>query len=128
MCNNIIMKLNFDKLVKQETINLRYKSLYDEFEVIIKILRDKNAVIKKLNLYYNDITLADGKFTHALANNNTLEVLHLYDNSIGVEGTKCLAAALVKNNTLRELDLTSNNIGEAGAKYLAEALKECTNL
>ena len=71
------MKLNFDKLVKQETINLRYNSLYDEFEVIIKILRDKNAVIKKLNLYYNDITLADGKFTHALANNNTLEVLHL---------------------------------------------------
>ena len=146
------MKLNFDELVKKETINLYGKGLDDgDLDVIIKILRDKDAAVKVLKLSVNNITLEDGKFTDALSNNNTLKelrlhnnaigtegtkclataltnnktlkVLDLYNNSIGREGAKCLAAALVKNNTLRELDLNDNNIGAEGVKFLAAALK-----
>ena len=118
------MKLNFDKLVTEETINLYGKGLHGEdLEVIVKVLRDKDAAVKGLWLRNNNITLADGKFTDALANNKTLEELYLSRNNIGAEGVKCLAAALKVNTTLERLELTNNNVGDEGAKYLAEALK-----
>ena len=123
------MKLNFDELVKQEIIDLSGKSLDDEdLEVIIKVLHDKNSAVKKLYLIGNGITLADGKFTDALANNNTVEEIHLINNKIGAEGAKCLAEALAKNNTLKVLYLYNNAIGVEGTRYLVDALKVNTAL
>ena len=119
----------FDELVNQKIIHLRGKGLHDEdLEVIIKVLRDKDAAVKKLYLSGNNITLGDGKFTDALSNNKTIEELSLSHNNIGAEGAKCLAAALSNNNTLKGLDLDNNNIGVEGVKCLAEALKVNTTL
>ena len=123
------MKLYFDELVKQEIIDLTGDltgmGLHDDdLDVIIKVLRDKDAVVKTLYLDGNNITLVDGKFTDALAKNNTLEVVNLNNNNIGVEGAKVLAEALKVNTTLERIYLDGNNIGDGGAKYLARVLME----
>ena len=83
------MKFTFDELVKQEVINLDQKKLDDDdFEAIKNVLQaSKHAAVKELRLSgTNNITLADGKFTNALANNNTLGTLSISHNNIGVEG------------------------------------------
>ncbi|EOD26951.1 hypothetical protein EMIHUDRAFT_114844 [Emiliania huxleyi CCMP1516] len=56
-----------------------------------------------------------------------LEKLYLYDNQIGDEGCKALAAALGKEGAaprLEELTLGENKLGDEGCKALAAALKE----
>ena len=118
------MKLNFDELVKQEIIDLSGKSLDDEdLEVIIKVLHDKNSAVKKLYLIGNGITLADGKFTDALANNNTVEEIHLINNKIGAEGASNLADALILNETIQHISLGNNQQGDEGAGKLEDALQ-----
>ena len=68
--------MNFDELVRQEEINLHDKGLRDDdLDVLIKVLQ-KSTVLKKLHLYTNYLTLADGKFADALKENVTLQVLH----------------------------------------------------
>ena len=45
----------------------------------------------------NPITLADGRFMNALANNCTFCCLYLGNNKIGAEGVEWLAAVLKAN-------------------------------
>ena len=116
--------MHFDELVTEKVIYLTHKSLHDEdLDVLVDVLR-KSKVLRELYLWYNQLTLADGKFIDAIANNNTLEHLSLYRNKIGIEGAKRLADALKVNNTLKSMGLHSNEIGAEGAKHIADALME----
>ena len=49
----------------------------------------------------------------ALMENETLETIHLSDNSIGDEGANSLANCCIDNQSIREVILWGNNITEA---------------
>jgi len=79
----------------------------------------------------NYLTLADGKLAAAIAKNESIKRLHIYENIIGGQGVQQLADALKKNNTLQELNLNTNYIRDVGAKYIkyiAEMLAVNTTL
>ena len=65
-------------------------------------------------MWDNWITLANGKFTNALANNRTLRILDLSCNRLGDEEGKLLAARLKANETLWTIGLNRNQIGNNG--------------
>jgi len=114
--------MNYQDLIKKEIIWLDDKELYDEdMGVLVKVVQE-SEVLEGLLLCSNHITLADGAFTSALAQNHTLRTLNLYNNKIGVEGAKCLAAALKVNSSLQQLHLGGNHIGDKGAQFLADSL------
>ena len=116
--------MNFYDLVTKKTIDLWGKRLRDEeLDVVIEVIR-KSEVLEELGLIFNQLTLADGKFTDALAHNNTLNKLSLTFNNIGAEGAKRLADALKVSKTLKQLILGHNEIGAEGAKHIADALME----
>jgi len=120
--------MKFADLVNEKIINLTYKGLRDDdLDVLTEVLQ-KSKTLEKLFLSKNQITLADGKFANALANNCTLQVLTLSRNKIGAEGAKRLAAALRNNQTLQEIRLWKNQIGDDGAKHLADALMDNKSL
>lgn len=120
--------MKFDRLVKQKQINLGDQGLRDgDLDVLVKVLQ-KSKVLEQLSLYGNQITLADGKFTNALANNHTLRKLYLYNNKIGPEGAKKLEAVLKINETLQVLYLSLNQIGNEGSKSIADALMSNSSL
>ena len=125
--------MKFHGLVTEKVIRLGYKNRKaidfrdKDLDVLVEVLQ-KSDVLEELHLYGNRLTLADGKFTHALANNNTLRWLFLNDNKIGIEGAKRLADALKVNKTLKKLYLGANKIGDEGAKLIANALMENESL
>mmetsp|Transcript_38657 Transcript_38657/g.54417 ORF Transcript_38657/g.54417 Transcript_38657/m.54417 type:complete len:205 (+) Transcript_38657:76-690(+) len=63
-----------------------------------------------------------------LAENTTLEVLHLGGNRVGDEGAIALAECLYRNKTLKRLYLANAGVGESGAVALAEALRHNTTV
>lgn len=114
--------MNYEDLITKEIIWLDDQNLYDEdMEVLVKVVQE-SEVLEGLLLCSNHITLADGAFTSALAQNRTLRTLNLYNNKIGCQGAKCLAAALQVNSSLQQLHLGGNHIGDKGAHFLADAL------
>jgi len=59
------MKLNFDELIKQDTIDLRDKGLRDDgLDVLYQII-EQSTVLRWLNLSNNKLTLSDGKLAKA---------------------------------------------------------------
>ena len=103
-------------------IHLSNKRLHDDdLDILIKVI-EESTVLEELYLNYNELTLADGNLTNAIANNTTLRKLSLFDNDISSEGIKHLADALKESNTLQILYLHNNNIGDDGAKYIADML------
>jgi len=129
-------KMNFDDLINQKEIvfNSEWdtpedkKGLCDaDLDVLTEVVQ-KSEVLEELHLRQNQIALADGKFTDALASNRTILRLHLERNQIGAEGAKRLADALVVNKTLQKLWLTRNRFLDEGAESLAPALKVNTTL
>ena len=120
--------MKFDDLVTKKDIYLLGKHLRDEdLDVLVDVLQ-KSDVLEELSLINNQLTLADGKFTDALANNRSLKILWLDMNKIGDEGAKRLADALKVNDTLKRLHLGFNEIGAEGAKHFANALMENVTL
>lgn len=114
---------NFDALRQKRKISLRCKELQDDdLDVVIRVLQE-STILEEIYLYGNRITLADGKFTDALANNNNLRVLYLHQNQIGPEGAEQLASAITVNKTLRVLRLHNNLLGDGGIQRLASALQ-----
>mmetsp|Transcript_5346 Transcript_5346/g.9457 ORF Transcript_5346/g.9457 Transcript_5346/m.9457 type:complete len:291 (+) Transcript_5346:119-991(+) len=122
--------MNFDDLVKRERIYLDDKDLHDgdsDIEVLIRVLQE-SEVLEVLLLCSNQITLSDGTFTDALAQNHTLRVLNLYNNKIGVEGATRLAEALKVNRTLQQIHLGWNHVGDKGAQMLADSFNVNSSL
>ncbi|KAL3762371.1 hypothetical protein ACHAW5_011112 [Stephanodiscus triporus] len=114
--------MDFDSLAKKKKIVLACKDLKDgDIEVLAEVL-EKSTIVEEMNLMMNQISLSDDKFTDALAQNKSLKILNLYNNSIGVEGTKRLAKAISINTSLKELNLEGAEMGDEGVKHLATAL------
>ena len=91
--------MNFADLVTQQFINLGGKGLRDsDLDVLIKVLQ-KSTVHEELWLDDNQITLADNKFTNALARNRTLRVLYLDVRRARIGGLRHGRARLVQGNT-----------------------------
>ena len=89
------MKLaDLDKFVNQKEIHLYNEGLNDDdLDVLYKVI-DQSAVLEELDLGYNELTLADGNLTNAIAKNTTLKVLFLNDNNISPRGVQHLTDAL----------------------------------
>ncbi|KAL3808416.1 hypothetical protein ACHAXA_001353 [Cyclostephanos tholiformis] len=120
--------MDFDSLVKETKITLACKDLKDDdIEVLAEVL-EKSTIVTEMDLMLNQITLSDDVFTNALATNESLKILNLYNNKIGVEGAKRLANAIANNKTLEQLNLEGAEIGDDGVKYLAETLKSNSSL
>mmetsp|Transcript_23126 Transcript_23126/g.49951 ORF Transcript_23126/g.49951 Transcript_23126/m.49951 type:complete len:309 (+) Transcript_23126:102-1028(+) len=122
------VRMKFADLVNKKIIDLSQKGLCDDnLDVLTKVLK-KSKVLESLYLRDNQITLADGKFADALANNRTLRYLGLQSNKVGAEGAKRLADALKVNQTLLNIRFWNNQIGDDGAKHLASALMDNKSL
>lgn len=62
-------------------------------------------------------------------NNQTLERLSLWNNSIGDKGVQFLSTVLSANRSiLKDLDLSENEITDHGAEYLSQMLRTNTIL
>ncbi|KAL7545767.1 hypothetical protein ACHAWF_011277 [Thalassiosira exigua] len=120
--------MDFSNLVQQEKIDLCNEDLRGaDLNVLTRVLR-KSKVLETLDLCGNSMALAEGQFLDALAQNQSLRILHLGHNKIGDEGAKRLAKALKDNNTLETMFLHCNEIDDEGAKSLADALGISTSL
>ena len=116
------------KIERVKCINGSNKDLKDEdLDELIKEI-NTSTVLREIKLSNNLITLADGRFTAALASNTSLQKINLHGNTIGDEGVRSLASALKVNNTLRYINLIGNQISKDGAQFLAEALIVNTSL
>mmetsp|Transcript_12111 Transcript_12111/g.25801 ORF Transcript_12111/g.25801 Transcript_12111/m.25801 type:complete len:452 (-) Transcript_12111:205-1560(-) len=114
--------MDFNQFMHKKKVVLVGKDLQDaDIKGLADVLRE-SEVVEDINLMCNRITFADDTFTDALAQNRTLKVLSLYNNQVGAEGAKRLAAAIKVNQTLEQLLLEGNEIGDEGAKSLADAL------
>jgi hypothetical protein len=92
---------NDSKIKRVKCINRSHKNLQDEdLDEIIKEM-ETSTVLMEVKLQKNRITLANGRFTTALASNTSLLKINLQCNKIGDEGAWSLCAALKVNNTLR---------------------------
>ncbi|KAJ4453631.1 hypothetical protein PAPYR_11840 [Paratrimastix pyriformis] len=63
-----------------------------------------------------------------LATNETITVLDLSKNRIGVEGARAFAAALAQNHTITMIYFEKNQIGDEGARAFAAALPQNSTL
>ena len=113
-----INKNCLDLTVRQELgpeeidiITMRQELDSEDIKIICDFLKSYPE-ISALYLYENQIGDEGAK---ALAANTTLTTLVLGRSCIGDEGAKALAA----NTTLRAIELTGNHIGDEGAKALA---------
>lgn len=69
------------------------------------------------------------KLAAGLAENQTLRVLRVRNNTIGDDGAKAFSDVLARpQSTLQSLSLDANHIGDTGAIALSEALKVNTRL
>jgi Ran GTPase-activating protein (RanGAP) involved in mRNA processing and transport len=113
---------NDSKIERVKCIDRSHKNLRDDdLDEIIKEM-ETSTVLMEVNLYRNQITLADGRFATALASNASLLKINLCDNKIGDDGVRSLCAALKVNKTLTSIDLSGTQISKVGAQLLAEAL------
>jgi Ran GTPase-activating protein (RanGAP) involved in mRNA processing and transport len=113
---------NDSKIERVKCITTNNKNLRDEdLDEIINEM-ETSTVLMEVNLCRNQITLANGRFTAALASNTSLLKINLHCNKIGDEGVRSLCVALKVNNTLRYINLNGNQISKVGAQFLAEAL------
>ena len=72
-----------------------------------------------------------GQSSPLLASSRCLTALDLYDNMLGPQGARALAAALSASPALpclRHLELGSNGIGDDGLMALAGAVSQCRQL
>ncbi len=68
--------MDFDHLIGEEEIILDLQNLSDgDLDVLVEVLQ-KSTVPVELRLDWNQITLADGSFSKALANNRTFQILN----------------------------------------------------
>lgn len=114
--------MEFDKLINKKEIVFHTANLRDEDLGVLAKVVQKTQVLETLNLSCNNLTLADGRFTFALALNSTIKVLYLSQNKIGPDGANQLSMALKANDTLVKLGMDGNDLGDAGAKVMSTTL------
>jgi hypothetical protein len=91
--------------------------------------RDQQRALTTLSLWNNNIGDQGARaLAAALADNATLTTLNLGSNRIGAAGALALEDALEKNATLRTLGFDSNDVGTQGVMALAAALEQNATL
>jgi Ran GTPase-activating protein (RanGAP) involved in mRNA processing and transport len=103
-----------------------YETAAEAFADMLKV----NKTLRTLKLAQCGIT-SEGicVIAQALYTNNTLEVLHIFENCLEEQvGAVAFADMLTVNRTLKELDIFKNRIGTAGAKAFASMLEVNTTL
>lgn len=92
---------------------------------MLALALEKNQTLRLLKVHGNKIGVAGAReLALALKVNQTLQSLDLWSNKLGDEGAQVLALALEENQTLQSLNLAGNKIRLAGIQKLASALKE----
>ncbi|KAL7547844.1 hypothetical protein ACHAWF_011112, partial [Thalassiosira exigua] len=89
--------MDFDRLVQQKKIDLNLRKLCNADLIVMTEVLRKSKVLETLCLWRNSITLAEGQFADALAQNQSLRYLNMGRNKIGDEGAKRLATAVKEN-------------------------------
>jgi Ran GTPase-activating protein (RanGAP) involved in mRNA processing and transport len=91
--------------------------------LISEALKSSNQSLKVLDLFRNSIGVPGAKgLADALKDNKSLNKLNLRANYLGSSGVAEIAKALKINKTLESLNLQSNHIGYNGFQALGEAL------
>ena len=90
---------------------------------LARLLHNNNS-LKVLDVSHNDIGVAGSKalLAQGICTWNDLQVLKISHNSLRAAGSEALAEALLTNNSLQVLDISYNGIRVAGSKALAQAL------
>jgi len=113
----------------QPTVDLGFAGLDTKKLSMLADVLEKNTVVRKLCLGWNDIgDLGAERLALALQKNKVLKELILTENGITHIGAEKLAAALQINSTLEVLDLMNNRIGDKGAGSLSSMLAKNQSL
>jgi Ran GTPase-activating protein (RanGAP) involved in mRNA processing and transport len=99
--------LESEKFQKLSSLSLEANMIGDETLSVILGSLKHNLGVTFLNLSQNNITELGAKtIKHFLSANNTIRVLFLHWNKLGLQGSKRIAKALVTNSVLQVLDLS----------------------
>lgn len=101
----------------------------DDMKIIVSQGIDEQQCLI-LRLGYNQFTsIGASILSDALMNNQTLQRLSFWKNSLGDQGVQCLSNVLSSNRSaLLKLDLSENEITDHGAEYLSQMLRTNTIL
>ena len=98
-------------------------SLDNKCVSILSEILKTNKTIKRLELHSSSLTCGIKQVSDSLCNNETLELLELYNvTGITDEDMTRLSTMLATNTTLKELRLSNCNITDNGVRYICEGL------
>ena len=104
-------------------LDIWHTSLDSKCVSILSEILKTNKTIKRLWLVSSSLTGGIKQVSDSLFNNETLEVLWLYNvTGITDEDMTHLSTILATNTTLKELWLTNCNITDNGVRYICEGL------
>ncbi|XP_067861315.1 protein NLRC3-like isoform X2 [Heptranchias perlo] len=119
-----------DVLSKCKTVMVSANKLTDKSANILSdILQDPKCSIETLSCGTNCFGSSGAQFFwKALAQNQSLKSLRLYDNGITDEGTENMIQYLSYNKTLEKLYLCANEFGDLGQRNIQLVNKQQTGL
>ncbi|XP_069765700.1 NACHT, LRR and PYD domains-containing protein 1 homolog isoform X2 [Narcine bancroftii] len=119
-----------DVLFKCRTLLVSSNKLTeDSAKILSNILQNPECRIETLSCGTNSFGSTGAQyFWEALANNQSLKVLRLYDNKIMDEGTKNMNRYLTCNKTLQKLYLCANELGDLGQRNIQQVEEIRTDL
>ena len=105
-------------------LDVSSNELSSSTDIIFKSLHHNN-VLTELLLWHTSLKSSDyiQSLGQMLTTNNTLSVMDISDNAIGVSGADKIGKMLYHNKSITSVDLGSNNIGDEGVEKLVEHLK-----
>ena len=104
-------------------LDIEDTSLDSKCVSILSEILKTNKTIKRLWLDSSSLTGGIKQVSDSLCNNETLEVLVLYDvTDITDEDMTHLSTILATNTTLKELELPNCNITDNGVRYICQGL------
>ena len=101
-------------------LHLSYKDITDKSSLLIASLLSSNYPITKLNVGSNELSSSTDIIFKSLHHNTVLTKLSLYITSLRLSDMQSLGQMLTSNNTLSVMDISNNDIGLDGCQYLAD--------
>ncbi|KAL7533680.1 hypothetical protein ACHAXR_005382 [Thalassiosira sp. AJA248-18] len=108
---------------QRNSIDYTNEGLGDEDISPLSEALEKDTNLESIYMNGNRISMLNARLTRALAHSQTLKLLWLENNQIGVEGAGRLADALILNESIEHLFLGRNRLGDNGVGKLADALQ-----
>ena len=101
-------------------LDLRWNELSSSTDIIFESLHHNN-VLTELLLGYTSLNIHS--LGQILTSNNTLSVMDISSNDLGVSGTDKISKMLYHNKSITSVNLGDNRIGDEGVEKLVEHLK-----